>query len=110
MLTVHLDDFIFFRRLSKHALRDIVDIRLSELQSRLADRRIHLRVNDNVKDWLADRGYDPRYGARPLNRLISSQVGNRLADRIIKGELRDGQNASVLLRDKDDILDVVPSD
>ncbi|KAI4164654.1 MAG: hypothetical protein LQ342_001628 [Letrouitia transgressa] len=105
-----LDDFIFFRRLSKHALRDIVDIRLSELQSRLADRRIHLRVNDNVKDWLADRGYDPRYGARPLNRLISSQVGNRLADRIIKGELRDGQNASVLLRDKDDILDVVPSD
>ncbi|KAL9609328.1 MAG: hypothetical protein Q9167_005894 [Letrouitia subvulpina] len=105
-----LDDFIFFRRLSKHALRDIVDIRLSELQSRLADRRISLRVSDNVKDWLADKGYDPRYGARPLNRLISSQVGNRLADRIIKGELRDGQNASVLLKDKVDMLEVVPSD
>ena len=90
-----IDDFIVFRRLSRTALRDIVDIRLKELQARLDDRRIVLRVDDNVKEWLANQGYDPRYGARPLNRLISREVGNRLADRIIRGEIKSGQTVEI---------------
>ena len=50
---------------------------------------------DEVKEWLCDRGYDPRYGARPLNRLISKQVGNSLADKIIRGEVRNNSTAVV---------------
>ncbi|KAJ8114023.1 hypothetical protein OPT61_g3994 [Boeremia exigua] len=94
-----LDEFIIFRRLSREALRDIVDIRLKELQQRLDDRRIVLDCGDEVKQWLCDRGYDPRYGARPLNRLIAKEVGNGLADHIIRGEIRSGDVAKVTIRE-----------
>lgn len=100
-----IDEFIFFRRLSKPALRDIVDIRLTELQKRLDDRRIVLAVDDNVKDWLADQAYDPRYGARPLNRLISQQIVNKLADKIIRGEIKSGDTAKVQV--ENDSLDII---
>ena len=90
-----LDEFIFLRRLSKSALRDIVDIRLRELQTRLGDRRIVLDVGDDVKDWLADKAFDPRYGARPLNRLVNRQIINALADKIIRGEIRSGETVKV---------------
>lgn len=94
-----LDEFIVFRRLSREALRDIVDIRLKELQQRLDDRRIVLDCSDEVKQWLCDRGYDPKFGARPLNRLIAKEVGNGLADKIIKGEIRSGDVAKVTIRE-----------
>lgn len=103
-----LDEIIMFQRLSRQALRDIVDIRLNELQARLDDRRILLRAGADVRDWLSEHGYDPRYGARPLNRLIASQVGNGLADLIIRGEIKTGQVAKVLIRDAGDSLVVVP--
>ena len=90
-----LDEFIFFRRLSKSALRDIVNIRLQELQKRLEDRRIVLDVGDDVKDWLADKAFDSRYGARPLNRLVNRQMINALADKIIRGEVRSGETVQV---------------
>ncbi|KKY25903.1 putative heat shock protein chaperonin [Phaeomoniella chlamydospora] len=90
-----IDEFIIFNKLSRSALRDIVDIRLKELQGRLDDRRITLSVPDEVKEWLCERGYDPRFGARPLNRLISKEIGNSLADEIIKGELKSGMTARV---------------
>ncbi|KGQ01555.1 hypothetical protein PAAG_11679 [Paracoccidioides lutzii Pb01] len=92
-----IDEFIIFKRLSRKALRDIVDIRLRELQLRLDDRRITLKVDDGVKGWLCDKGYDPRYGARPLNRLIAKEIGNRLADKIIRGQVTTGQVAHVTL-------------
>lgn len=104
-----LDEFIFFRRLSKSALRDIVDIRLNELQSRLEDRRIVLTLDDNVKNWLAEKAFDPKYGARPLNRLISKQIATGLADRIIRGEVRSGQQAKVEIAHGGDSLIVLPS-
>ncbi|KAK3176469.1 chaperone ATPase hsp78 [Lepraria neglecta] len=104
-----LDEFVFFRRLSKSALRDIVDIRLKELQARLDDRRIVLKVDEEVKDWLTDKSYDPRYGARPLNRLLQKQISNGLADGIIKGEIRTGQTARVRVEDSRESLEVVPS-
>ncbi|RAH48224.1 chaperone ATPase HSP78 [Aspergillus brunneoviolaceus CBS 621.78] len=90
-----IDEFIIFKRLSREALRDIVDIRIKELQSRLDDRRMVLMVDDEIKDWLCEKGYDPKYGARPLNRLIAKEIGNRLADKIIRGEVTAGQTARV---------------
>ena len=104
-----LDEFVFFRRLSKEALRDIVDIRLKELQVRLEDRRITLSVGEDVKDWLTEKAYDPRFGARPLNRLISKQIATNLADRIISGEIRGGQEARVQIAAGGDALTVLPN-
>ncbi len=94
-----IDEFIIFKRLSRAALRDIVDIRLRELQARLDDRRITLKVPDNVKEWLCERGYDPRFGARPLNRLIAKQIGNGLADKLIRGEIKSGDVVNVRIKD-----------
>lgn len=78
-------------------LRDIVDIRLKELQDKLDDRRITLKVDDAAKDWLAERGYDLKYGARPLNRLIMRKVAKVLAERLITGEIKTGMTAKVQL-------------
>lgn len=103
-----IDEFIVFKRLSREALRDITDIRLRELQARLDDRRIRLEVNDEVKAWLCKKGYDPRYGARPLNRLIQREVGNNLADKIIRGAIKTGDTAKVVIRDGGEHLDVLP--
>ncbi|EMD01086.1 hypothetical protein BAUCODRAFT_29477 [Baudoinia panamericana UAMH 10762] len=102
-----IDEFIVFKRLSREALRDIVDIRLRELQTRLDDRRIALKVSDEVKAWLCEKGYDPRYGARPLNRLIAREVGNSLADKIIRGHIKGGDTARVVVRDGGEHLDVI---
>lgn len=101
-----IDEFIVFKRLSAAALRDIVDIRIKELQKRLDDRRITLEVSDTVREWLADRGYDPKFGARPLNRLISKQIGNGLADRIIRGQIKTGEKAIVKINEAGDGLQV----
>jgi ATP-dependent Clp protease ATP-binding subunit ClpB len=94
-----IDEFIIFRRLSREALRDIVDIRLRELQERLDERRITLDVPDEVREWLAHRGYSPAYGARPLNRLVSREIGNGLADKIIRGEIKGSDVAKVAVRE-----------
>jgi ATP-dependent Clp protease ATP-binding subunit ClpB len=93
-----IDSLIIFKRLSLQALRDIVDIRLKELQERLDDRRITLEASDEVRMWLAERGYDPKFGARPLNRLITTEIGNGLADKIIKGDLKMGETAIVEIK------------
>ncbi|KAM7224324.1 P-loop containing nucleoside triphosphate hydrolase protein [Rhypophila decipiens] len=101
-----IDSFIIFKRLSLVALRDIVDIRLKELQERLNDRRITLSVPDDVRQWLAERGYDPKFGARPLNRLITTQIANGLADKIIRGEIKTGDVAVAEINEAKDGLNV----
>ncbi|KAK2731279.1 chaperone ATPase hsp78 [Myotisia sp. PD_48] len=101
-----IDEFIIFKRLSKTALRDIVNIRIKELQSRLDDRRISLQVSDEIKDWLCEKGYDPRYGARPLNRLIAKEIGNHLADKIIRGKVTSGQTAHAVFNADKTELDI----
>lgn len=105
-----LDEFIFFKRLSREALRDIVDIRLRELQERLNDRRIVLSVPDGVRTWLADKGYEPKYGARPLNRLITHQISNNLADKIIRGDIKMGDTAVVSVKEDGSGLEVKAED
>jgi ATP-dependent Clp protease ATP-binding subunit ClpB len=67
-----------------------------------------LSVDDEVRSWLAERGYDPKFGARPLNRLIAKQIGNGLADKIIRGELKTGETAVVKINKNGDGLDVSP--
>ncbi|KAI9779320.1 MAG: chaperone ATPase hsp78 [Geoglossum umbratile] len=104
-----IDEFIVFRRLSRSAIRDIVDIRLRELQGRLDDRRIGLIVSNEVKEWLCKRGYDPRFGARPLNRLIAKEVSNGLADQIIRGQIKTGDVAKALIMESGEGLRVVRS-
>ncbi|KAJ2153423.1 hypothetical protein J3F82_001985, partial [Coemansia sp. RSA 637] len=80
-----IDDLIVFNRLSRNAIRKIADVRLHEVQGHLDDRRIQLEVSDDAKDWLAERGYDPVYGARPLNRVIHKRLLNPLARCLIDG-------------------------
>jgi ATP-dependent chaperone ClpB len=90
-----LDDTLVFNRLSKSSLRKIVDIRLEEVLERLASRRITLDVSASAKEWLADKGYDPLYGARPLNRLIQKRLLNPLAMFLIRGQVLSGENVRI---------------
>lgn len=94
-----LDDVLVFNRLSKSSLRNILDIRLDEIQLRLDDKRISLSLTDDVKTYLADKGYDPIYGARPLNRTLQKEVLNPLAMLLIQGQVREGEHVQVSLKD-----------
>lgn len=85
-----VDDIVVFHPLAKDQLRSIVDIQLTYLRKRLADRDIDLVLDDSAKDLLGEAGFDPVYGARPLKRAIQQQVENPLAQRILKGEFGPG--------------------
>ena len=90
-----LDDVVVFDPLSQDQLVGIVDIQLESLAERLAARRLILDVSDSAKSWLAERGYDPAYGARPLRRLIQQAIGDRLAKALLAGYVRDGDTVNV---------------
>jgi ATP-dependent Clp protease ATP-binding subunit ClpB len=94
-----LDDVILFKPLSLENIRSIVDILLMDLNDRLKERKIELELDDEARDWLADKGYDPVYGARPLKRLLQSQVENALARRLIAGEIREGETVQFGVKD-----------
>ena len=85
-----LDDVIIFDGLNPEELVHIVDIQLAQLQKRLAQRRLILEVSLPAKKWLAERGFDPLYGARPLRRLIQQAIGDQLAKLLLAGEVHDG--------------------
>ena len=90
-----LDEVVMFEALSKDDLAHIVDLQLALLEKRLAVRRITISVTDAARAWLAETGYDPAYGARPLRRLIQSAIGDPLARRLIAGEVTDGGAVTV---------------
>ncbi len=90
-----LDEVVVFDALSRDELATIVGLQVELLGRRLADRRITLDVTDPAKAWLAERGFDPAYGARPLRRLVQTQIGDRLARGLLAGEVRDGQTVVV---------------
>ena len=90
-----LDDIIIFEALSKEELGEIVEIQLAHIAKRLTDRRLSLEVTDAARSWLADEGYDPAYGARPLRRLVQREIGDRLARMLLAGEVLDGQKVVV---------------
>ncbi|MEC9345293.1 MAG: ATP-dependent chaperone ClpB [Pseudomonadota bacterium] len=86
-----LDEIILFHRLSRSHMGGIVDIQLMRLQALLDDRKIRLELDDAARAWLADAGYDPVYGARPLKRVIQRKLQNPLAEAILAGDIVDGQ-------------------
>lgn len=85
-----LDDTVMFEPLSQEDLARIVTLAVASLQKRLKDRRLSLEVSDAARDWLAERGYDPMFGARPLRRLIQTEIQDQLALAILNGSVRDG--------------------
>jgi ATP-dependent Clp protease ATP-binding subunit ClpB len=101
-----LDDIVVFHALTGPDLRSIVDIQLARLRRRLADRRLTIDVTDAARSWLAEHGYDPIYGARPLRRLVQSAIGDQLARALLGGEVRDGDTVVVDLADSKDGLTV----
>ena len=84
-----LDDIILFHRLKRNEMGAIVDIQLTRLQKLLDDRKVTLDLDGSAREWLAEKGYDPAYGARPLKRVIQRQVQDPLADKILAGEIPD---------------------
>ncbi|VXB64883.1 ATP-dependent Clp protease ATP-binding subunit [Plantibacter sp. T3] len=90
-----LDDIVVFQPLSEAELGQIVELYIDRLQRRLGERRLHLAVTPDARAWLAERGYDPMYGARPLRRLMQREIDDRLARAILDGSIRDGDTVHV---------------
>jgi ATP-dependent Clp protease ATP-binding subunit ClpB len=90
-----LDEIVLFRRLARSDMATIVDIQLGRLRSLLSDRKITLDLDATAKDWLANEGYDPVYGARPLKRVIQRSLQNPLAGLLLEGAVREGETIHV---------------
>ncbi len=90
-----LDELVIFHPLTREELGGIVDIQVAQVAARLTERRITLDVTDSAREWLANTGYDPAYGARPLRRLVQSEVGDQLARMLLGGRVHDGDTVLV---------------
>ena len=102
-----LDDIVIFQALSQDDLAQIVELAVDSLHKRLRERRLSLAVTPDARSWLAERGYDPVYGARPLRRLIQTEIQNRLAMAILAGTVRDGDVVRVDVASDGDSLMLV---
>ncbi|MDJ0621967.1 MAG: ATP-dependent Clp protease ATP-binding subunit ClpA [Desulfocapsaceae bacterium] len=94
-----LDGIISFASLETNTMEKVVDKLIGELRNQLADKRVSIVLSDNARNWLARKGYDPAYGARPLRRLIMKEIGDVLTEEILFGELTQGGQASVDVSD-----------
>ncbi len=103
-----LDDIVIFSSLTSADLGQIVELDIDKLSRRLAGRRLELAVTPDARAWLAERGYDPLFGARPLRRLMQREIDDQLATALLSGEIRDGDTVLVMLRG--DGLAVVKAD
>ena len=101
-----LDDIVVFESLSMEDLGQIVELLVDRLEGRLVERRLDLAVTPDARSWLAERGYDPIYGARPLRRLMQTEIDDRLATALLSGEIRDGDTVLVDLDADADALTV----
>jgi ATP-dependent Clp protease ATP-binding subunit ClpB len=90
-----VDEIILFHRLRRSEMGAIVDIQLGRLGKLLADRKIEVVLDGEARDWLAEKGYDPAYGARPLKRVVQKYVQDPLAEKLLMGEVGDGATVSV---------------
>ncbi|MCB1280668.1 MAG: AAA family ATPase, partial [Salinibacterium sp.] len=104
-----LDDIVIFSPLSMEDLGQIVELYVDRLETRLAERRLGLAVTPSARAWLAERGYDPIYGARPLRRLMQHEIDDRLATALLAGTVRDGDTVLVELADNGEELSVTSS-
>ncbi|TFC91387.1 ATP-dependent Clp protease ATP-binding subunit [Cryobacterium sp. TMT3-29-2] len=101
-----LDDIVVFQTLSMEDLGQIVGLMVDRLEKRLVERRLELGVTPDARTWLAERGYDPIYGARPLRRLMQTEIDDKLATAILSGAVRDGDTVRVDLAPDGDSLSV----
>ena len=90
-----LDELVIFHPLTRQELGNIVDLQVRQVAARLTERRISLQVTDAAREWLANTGYDPAYGARPLRRLVQTEVGDQLARLLLAGKVHDGDTVLV---------------
>jgi ATP-dependent Clp protease ATP-binding subunit ClpB len=90
-----VDEVIIFTALSREQIGEIVQIQLDKVSARLADRQIAIQLTPAAKEWIANRGYDPVFGARPLKRLIQKEVLDPLSMKLLRGDLRDGETVVV---------------
>lgn len=90
-----LDEILIFNSLGREEIAQIVDLQLAGLQERLEERRISLHVHEAARDWLAERGYDPAFGARPLKRCIERELADPIASLLLEGKLNDGEGIDV---------------
>jgi len=104
-----LDDLVIFAPLTNDDLQRIVDITLDRVSARLTERRLTLGVTPSARMWLAERGYDPIYGARPLRRLMQREIDDRLATSLIAGTIVDGDTVVVDVAADGDSLTVSPN-
>jgi ATP-dependent Clp protease ATP-binding subunit ClpC len=94
-----IDDVIIFHPLTKENLKSIVDLLIREVERGLAERKIKLEVNEEAKAWLAQKGYEPLYGARPLRRAIQRYVENPISTKILQGEFKEGDTIAISLKE-----------
>lgn len=100
-----IDEITLFHRLDKNNIKDIAKIQIANIEKRLRDRNITINVNDAAFIWIVNNGYDPVYGARPLKRLLKTQIENKLALKILNGEIADNDTADVIV--SNGALDIV---
>lgn len=105
-----LDDIVLFEALSKEELGSIVDLQIDRLMERLEQRRLTLGVTPSARLWLAENGYDPVYGARPLRRLMQKEIDDKLANLLLAGEVADGAFVRVDVNSQSDALSVTAAE
>jgi ATP-dependent Clp protease ATP-binding subunit ClpB len=104
-----LDDIVLFDALDTEELAKIVEINLARLNKRLADRRITVEATPAAKEWLALTGFDPVFGARPLRRLIQTTIEDQLAQRVLSGQVREGDTVTFDADESSDGLIILES-
>ena len=104
-----IDEIILFHRLKREQMAAIVDIQIGRLQKLLADRKLKIEMDDKARTWLANKGYDPAYGARPLKRVIQKSVQDPLAELILAGKIKDGQAVRLSVRDGNLVINDQPA-
>ena len=99
-----VDDIVVFHRLSRQEIGEIVELQVAQLAQRLAKRNLTLEVTEEARAWLADKGYDPSFGARPLRRLVQKDLADGIALALLKGDYREGDCVQVSLVNGSDLI------
>jgi ATP-dependent Clp protease ATP-binding subunit ClpB len=94
-----VDDIVLFAPLQKSELEKIIDLQLADIQKRLEEKRIEIKLDQQAREWLVERGYSPVYGARPLKRLLQKEIETLLARALIAGKIHEGSKVEITIVD-----------